>query len=199
MKQIYKLNTYMKTNMLNLKTILLASIIMTSAITFAQKDGTPPPPPPAKDNKAEKQNERKENIEAMKIGFLTKKLDLTPEEAQKFWPVYNQYSDKMKELRKRRKQDNREAKQKFDGMSDKEVEQAVDNEMADRQKELDLQKEYNSKFKAVLPIKKVARLYAAEEQFKMELLNKLKDKDRNHDKGDRGDRKGPPPPPPPGE
>ena len=102
MKQIYKLNTYMKTNMLNLKTILLASIIMTSAITFAQKDGTPPPPPPAKDNKAERQNERKENIEAMKIGFLTKKLDLTPEEAQKFWPVYNQYSDKMKELRKRR-------------------------------------------------------------------------------------------------
>ena len=69
--------------------------------------------------------------------------------------------------------------------------------MANHQKELDLQKEYNSKFKAVLPIKKVAKLYVAEEQFKMELLNKLKDKDRNRDRGDRGDRKGTPPPPPP--
>ena len=107
--------------MLNFKTILLASVIMTSTITFAQKDATPPPPPPAKENKGDRQNDKRENIEAMKIGFITKKLDLTPEEAQKFWPVYNQYNDKMKDLRKKRKLDYREAKQKFEGMSDKDV------------------------------------------------------------------------------
>ena len=168
----------MKTNLLNLKTILLASVIMISTITFAQKEGTPPPPPPTKEDKGDRHNERHENIETLKIGFITKKLDLTPEEAQKFWPVYNQYSDKLQEIRKKRRQNYREAKQKFDEMTDKEVEQAVDNEMTDRQKELDLQKEYHSKFKAVLPIKKVAKLYVAEEQFKMELLNKLKNKDR---------------------
>jgi Spy/CpxP family protein refolding chaperone len=122
------------------------------------------------------QQEKRENIDAMKIAFITNKLDLTPEEAQKFWPVYNQYNDKLQELRKKRKQDERDAKQKFDEMSDKDVEQMIDNDLAMRQKEMDLQKEYTTKFKTVLPIKKVAKLYAAEEQFKMVLLNKLKDK-----------------------
>jgi len=119
---------------------------------------------------------KKENIQAMKIAFITEKLDLTPQEAQQFWPVFNQYSDKMMELRKKRRQDNREARSNFDELSDKEVEQIVNNDLALRQKELDLQKEYNEKFKAVLPIKKVAKLYAAEEQFKVVLINKLKDR-----------------------
>lgn len=120
--------------------------------------------------------DRKENVQAMKIAFITEKIDLTPQEAQQFWPLYNQYSDKMMELRKKRRQDNREARSNFDELSDKEVEQLVNNDIAIRQKELDLQKEYNEKFKAVLPIKKVAKLYAAEEQFKVVLLNKLKDR-----------------------
>lgn len=170
----------MKINLLNSKTILLVSALLVSTVTFAQKESTPPPPPPKEDKgeKGDRHNDKRENIETLKIGFLTKKLDLTSEEAQKFWPVYNQYSDKLQEIRKKRRQNYHEAKKKFDEMSDKEVEQAVDNEMADRQKELDLQREYHSKFKAVLPIKKVAKLYVAEEQFKMELLNKLKNKDR---------------------
>lgn len=163
------------------KCISLAALMMVSAITFAQKEG--PPPPPKKDRRAEHRDERKENIETMKIGFLTKRLDLTQGEAEKFWPVYNQYADRLEELRKKRMQDYKDAKQKFDELSDKEVEQAVDNEMTFRQKELDLQKEYHSKFKTVLPIKKVAKLYEAEELFKRELLNKLRD------------RKEPPPPP----
>jgi len=126
----------------------------------------------------EKAQERKENIESMKIAFITQKLDLTPAEAQQFWPVYNQYSDKQDEYRKKRKEAHREAKQDVDLLSDKEVEQAVDNEIIFRQKDLDLQKEYHAKFKAVLPIKKVAKLYAAEDQFKIVLLDKLKDRNR---------------------
>jgi len=112
----------------------------------------------------------------LKIAFLTDKLNLTPEEAQQFWPVYNQYNDKVQELRKKRRLDGKDVKQNLDDLSDKEIEQSIENDLTYRQKELDLQKEYNAKFKAVLPIKKVAKLYNAEEQFKMVLLNKLKDK-----------------------
>jgi len=126
-----------------------------------------------------KAQERKENIESMKIAFITQKLDLTPAEAQQFWPVYNQYTEKTRELRKKRKQEHREIRQGVDELSDKEVEQAVDNEIIFKQKELDLQKQYHAQFKSVLPIKKVAKLYAAEDQFKMVLLDKLKDKERD--------------------
>lgn len=153
----------MKTNK-RLFTALLFMLCLYTGVSFAQEGNELP--------------DKKENIETMKIAFITKKLDLTPQEAQQFWPVYNQYNDKAKELRKKRRQDNREARLNFDELSDKEVEQVINNDMAYRQKELDLQKEYHEKFKAVLPIKKVARLYAAEEQFKIVLINKLKDRDR---------------------
>jgi Spy/CpxP family protein refolding chaperone len=140
--------------------ILSFLILLLSSFSFAQ------PGPRA----AEKQ----EDIESMKVAFITKKLNLTPEEAQLFWPVYNQYSDKLKELRKKRRQDLKTTKENFDEMTDKEVEAAVDAEIIFRQKELEIQKEYHTKFKAVLPIKKVAKLYASEEEFKKVLLDKLK-------------------------
>lgn len=156
----------MKTNLLS--RYLLGLFLILSAVSFAQTS-TPPPRP-----KERQREERNDNIESMKIAFLTKKLDLTPEEAQQFWPVYNQYQAKLQEIRQKRRMENKEAKHNFDEMSDKDVEQVVDNEILFRQKELDIQKEYHSKFKAVLPIKKVAKFYQAEEQFKRVLLDKLK-------------------------
>lgn len=157
-----------------LKTILVLAFISLVGITYSQPMGPPPKGKPA-------QQEKRENIEAMKIAYLTSKLELTPEEAQKFWPVYNQFNEKLNELRKKRKQDVREAKKNMDELTDKEIEQAIDNDFAFRQKELDLQTEYNAKFKSVLSIKKVSKLYQAEEQFKRVLIDKLK-----NDKGQKG-------------
>jgi len=38
-------------------------------------------------------------LEALKIAYVTKRLDLSPEEAQKFWPIYNQYAEELKRAR----------------------------------------------------------------------------------------------------
>lgn len=38
--------------------------------------------------------EKADHIKAQKIAFFTEKLSLTPEEAQRFWPVYNLYWEK---------------------------------------------------------------------------------------------------------
>ncbi|OZA24427.1 MAG: hypothetical protein B7X86_08430 [Sphingobacteriales bacterium 17-39-43] len=46
-----------------------------------------------------------ERIEAIKVAFITKKLDLTTEEAQKFWPVYNNYQKELMELMRKRRED----------------------------------------------------------------------------------------------
>ena len=40
-----------------------------------------------------------EKVEAHKIAFITNELNLTPEESQKFWPIYNEYSAKERDLR----------------------------------------------------------------------------------------------------
>ncbi|MBX9851393.1 MAG: hypothetical protein K2X86_06495 [Cytophagaceae bacterium] len=121
------------------------------------------------------QQDKKDRIEALKIAFITNKLELTSKEAQVFWPVYNEYADKHEKLRKDRRQQFMNVKDNLDAMSDKDIEALVDGEMTFRQKELDLQKEYHAQFKQVLPVRKVAKLYIAEETFKRELLRKLQE------------------------
>ncbi|MES2777639.1 MAG: hypothetical protein V4722_25905 [Bacteroidota bacterium] len=49
---------------------------------------------------AQPEERNEDAIESLKIAFLTKQLELTPEEAQKFWPVYNQYTTELKKTRK---------------------------------------------------------------------------------------------------
>jgi len=124
----------------------------------------------------------KEKVDAMKIGFLTDYLDLTSEEAKSFWPVYNKYQDEIDQLRKSRRQNIMNDQSNFDSMSDAELEKTVDSEIAFRQSELDIQKKYHPQFKKVLPMKKVAKLYRAEEEFKKKLLEMIRERKQERNK-----------------
>ncbi len=145
------------------KIFITSLLLMWAAVTFAQ---------PGNANRGEK----REQLESMKIAFLTKKLSLTPEEAQTFWPVYNSYSDELEKLRENRRKDVKDARDQFDAMDDKDVEKLVDGEIVFRQSELDILKKYNAQFKKSLPIKKVAKLYRAEDDFKRELIQKIQER-----------------------
>lgn len=123
------------------------------------------------------QNESKsDKVETMKIAFLTNKLNLTAKEAQLFWPLFNEYSQKMEIHRKAKKSEFDEIKSKNATPSDKEISAFMEEVFSTKQKELDLQKEYYTKYTKILPMKKVALLYQAENQFKKELLRIIKDK-----------------------
>lgn len=115
---------------------------------------------------------KKDRVESEKIAFITRELELTSDEAQKFWPIYNQYSKEREELRKQR----RESIQVTEATTDADAQKAIENMLSYRQKELDLQKEYIAKFQSVLPGRKVAKLYNAEEKFKRMLLDRLNKK-----------------------
>lgn len=146
--------------MKNIKRIaVLGLIFLLSTTVFGQ---------PKKGNKP-----NQEKIKAMKIGFITEKLNLTTQEAQKFWPVYNEFENKMDKFRKQRREDHKKYMSILE-KNDAEIEKMVDNYIIIQQKELDVKKEYHAKFKTVLPIKKVAQLYIANEQFKRELLKRIK-------------------------
>lgn len=125
---------------------------------------------------AQVNQQRREKIESMKIGFLTERLDLTPEEAKTFWPVYNKYSAEVTTLRKSRRESITETGANYDQMPEAELEKIVDSEIIFRQNELDIVKKYHPQFKNVLPVKKVAKLYRAEEEFKKKLLEMLKNR-----------------------
>jgi hypothetical protein len=118
--------------------------------------------------------QQKEDIETRRIGFITHEVQLTPQEAQAFWPVYNRYHAELDALRKKKQCELLSSKVNFDSYSDEQLSKLLDAEMDQRQKELELQIRYNAEFRKVLPVKKVARLYRAEQQFKVNLIRDMK-------------------------
>jgi hypothetical protein len=113
---------------------------------------------------------KREKVEALRVGFITQRLHLTVDESQKFWPVYNEYQDKLKAARQEFR------KQAAIFMTDKDAQDYLDAELLLKQREFSLFKEYYEKFKKTLPIKKVAELRQVEEDFKKELLKQLQGK-----------------------
>ena len=106
----------------------------------------------------------------MRVAFITARLNLTVDESQKFWPVYNEYQDKLKAAR----QEFRRQPNIF--INDKDAQDYLDAELLLKQREFSLYKEYYEKMKKTVPLKKVAELRQAEEDFKKELLKQLQGK-----------------------
>jgi hypothetical protein len=117
---------------------------------------------------------RREKIESMKIGFITQKLDLSAEEAQRFWPVYNKYTDEMEKNRKAFHGKVMEEISEIETMSNSDAEKALNDMIAFRNAEVEVIRKYTGEFKKVLPPQKVVKLFVAEQQFKRELLKQLK-------------------------
>ena len=110
-----------------------------------------------------------EKLESLKIAFFTKELDLTPKEAQNFWPIYNEYSAKKKELREKRKQ-----RPDLSDVSEEEALALIDVFLNHKQNELDLDRNYTEQFKKVLPAQKVMMTFMLERKFKEEVLKDVR-------------------------
>ena len=108
----------------------------------------------------------------MKVEFITTKLELTPEEAEKFWPLYNEFESKLKALEKKRRMVLKENYNKE--LTDDEVNELIQMNFDTDQQILSLRRQYDVKFKKVLSVQKVGKLYVAEKEFRHELLRKMK-------------------------
>jgi hypothetical protein len=99
-------------------------------------------------NAAAQSTERAEGgrLEALKVAFLTKKLPLTPAEAQRFWPVYNQYATEIRQARIDHRRN------------------AI-TELEREDKILAIRKKYNTEFQTVLSAEKVNTFFRSEKEF----------------------------------
>ncbi|MGZ4043531.1 MAG: hypothetical protein ACXVO9_10030 [Bacteroidia bacterium] len=118
------------------------------------------------------QGER-DKVEALRMSFIEKKLELTKNESEKFWPVYNEYNDKVKALRKNLRVSLKKAPE---NLSDKEAEELYQLDIKTRQAEVDLHKTYSEKIKGIIGVKKLVKLRNAEDDFKREMINTIKEK-----------------------
>ena len=117
-----------------------------------------------------------EGAKALKIAIYTQVLDLTEEEAQNFWPIFNEFEKKQTEIREEMNSIRKEVELKFKELSDKELEEKIDQMLALRKKEVELTEVYYAKYKTVLPIRKVALIHKAEMMYKRALLRKVREK-----------------------
>lgn len=117
----------------------------------------------------------RERIEARHAAFITEKVNLTPEEAAAFWPVYHEFAAKRKEVLKQIGVGKSKDPAVLETMSDKELLELADAEILKEQRMLDLRKEYHTKFKAILPPLKLMKFYEADKQFKKMLLKRLRE------------------------
>ena len=121
--------------------------------------------------KQQNNQKRAKEIEAIKIGYITGRLSLSPEESQKFWPVYFQFQKDQAQIITQKRQ----ARLQNAGNPD----QLIDDDFNYDTKILELKKKYRQEFGKILPPEKVKALYIAERDFREELIKQLKKRSEN--------------------
>lgn len=120
------------------------------------------------------QNSWKQKMQSEKVAFITMEVDLQPEEAQKFWPVYNQMSAKKDEARKAGNQAFKAMdKAVREGQSDKEISKLVDAYIKAQKALSQADENAVAAYGKVLPAAKVAKLILAEEHFRRNMFQKM--------------------------
>jgi hypothetical protein len=115
----------------------------------------------------------KEKIDAVRIAYITERLGLTPEEAEKFWPVYREYAQKRQDLRKDFRQ------QKKAGIPEKDL---IELDLKVRQQELDLERDYSERLQKVVSPQKVITLRQAEGDFRRMLIRQIQQRQIRQEK-----------------
>ncbi|MCF0074810.1 hypothetical protein LZD49_30265 [Dyadobacter sp. CY261] len=125
-------------------------------------------------NAQRRSEEEIKRIQDAKVAIITNRLNLTPEQSTGFWPMYNEYAQKRREIhRAQRKIIN---DKKAEGQTDEAVLNNLNEVQELRQKELDLEKDYQNKFLKVITASQVIELYKAERTFNDMLIQRLKQK-----------------------
>ena len=111
----------------------------------------------------------RERIRAAHAAYVTQRLELTAEEAEKFWPVYREYNEKRRELR----QQVRDARR-----SDTDEKKILELDLSIKQQELDLEKEYMDRLQKIISAEKILKLRQAELDFRKLILRQIQQRRR---------------------
>jgi Spy/CpxP family protein refolding chaperone len=120
---------------------------------------------------------KKEQIKALKVAFITDELALTPDEAAKFWPLFNAFEDKQKDIKKQKQRGylDRMDDDSFDKLSDKDA-AAMLAQMESTEDDLyQAKKKFVASLKGIISPVKILKLKKAEENFNRKLLQQYRD------------------------
>ena len=131
---------------------------------------------------AQEKNESRDKIKALKVSYLTEQLSLTSEEAEKFWPIYNNHEnntnryirEKINEIKKEiSKAEN------LDAINEERAKVLYSMIRSLEKKKYEDGKIYISKLEKIISFKKILKLHIAEREFGRKLMRKYKHKRGN--------------------
>lgn len=126
------------------------------------------------------QDKSREKIKALKVAYLTEHLELSSQEAQEFWPVYNEYESKRNELRKKQWVEIKSKLKDVGSLNEQEAQSLLSTYLKIEEEEEELEKDFLNKVSKVISAKKTLVLMRSEEDFKRQLIKQYR-----HNKGGR--------------
>ncbi|SDL88291.1 hypothetical protein [Kriegella aquimaris] len=142
-----------------LKKISTLAILLTASVFYGQR---------------EKQDWDK--IKALKVAFITEQLSLTSEEAQSFWPLYNEYESNRYALRRKEHDQIRDKIKDASNLSEKAASDLLDQYLSFEEEEEELDKIFLKKAAKIISAKKSLMLIRSEEDFKKQLIRRFHQK-----------------------
>ncbi|MBK5278440.1 MAG: hypothetical protein JJE09_06220 [Bacteroidia bacterium] len=153
--------------MKQIKKIFMALLLMTPSLGFSQDEQEVVVPDP---------NARKK-IEAARIALISERMGLTVQQAEKFWPVYHEFSGKQSELRQQLK----DARGQIDpnNTDPKKDQEIINLGLQLKQRGLDLEKDYSGRMLQVISAQQMLNMRNAEREFNRMVLNQLQQRRTN--------------------
>ena len=121
-----------------------------------------------------------ELYKAKRVSYMTEKMQLSPEEAQKFWPIYNEFDRLRGEYHEKRRNLERKAQENYDKLSEADFKKLNAEIVELSVKECSLVKTYNDKFLEVLPAKKVILIGPTENEFRFKMIREFRQKEKEN-------------------
>lgn len=150
--------------MKNIKYLIVAAVLL-ACVTVVRAQEDPDVPPQQMDPKV------RERVEAARIALITNRLGLTPDQAEKFWPIYREFATKRGEMR----QEWQRAQRGLDPNNPDPTKQQelINMGLQLKQRELDLEKDYSGRILRVISAQQLMNLRRAEQDFRQMILNQL--------------------------
>ncbi|WOD44302.1 sensor of ECF-type sigma factor [Hwangdonia lutea] len=121
------------------------------------------------------ENDRREHIKALKVAHITETLNLSAQEAQQFWPIYNTYDDNIHKLKHQDiRSIRKEIKDNYETLTDKKSQELLDRLYQAENSMHNERVTLANKLKTIISPKKILLLQIAEESFKRKLFEQYK-------------------------
>ena len=139
-----------------MKHTLFIALLLTGLNAFAQNPS---------------QQDARSKLDAARIALITERLGLTPDQAQKFWPVYNEYAEQRRSIQRQYSQERQRLN--VENLTEEQRRTLVRARMEEKQKQLNLESTYSERLMDVINTRQLMALKKAEDDFRSMIIGRI--------------------------